>query len=121
MRLVRAVAPLLALASAQAFAPAIRRSLPAPQRALQRRGAASDATTTSLGGLTVPALKELLRGRGLPVGGRKAELLARLGGADLLPNSAVADASGKAFVAEPRLTSTRWVRASFGEGGVCLR
>jgi len=98
--------PLLTLASAQAFVPAVRRSLVTPQRALQRRVAYS-IVTASLGGLTVPALKELLRSRGLPVGGLKAELLARLAGDDLGQISALVEASGEALVADPRLTSTR--------------
>ena len=39
-------------------------------------------------GMTVAELKELLRERGLPVSGKKADLISRLGEADSSPDEA---------------------------------
>lgn len=55
--------------------------LPSPMRATVRRRSSSDPPPPpddGLASLRVPALKDRLRARGLRVGGRKAELVARL-------------------------------------------
>jgi len=98
MRLARTAAPFLALvASSHAFLPTSRRILPT----LQLRGTNSDFAINSLDRLTVPALKDLLRSRGLPVSGRKAELLERLRGAEIESESAESS-----LQTEPKMTNT---------------
>jgi hypothetical protein len=100
MHLVHSVTPFLALvASSQAFIPPSRGLL---LTTLQQQSTSSDTAVNSLDGLTVPALKNILRSRGLPVSGRKAELLERLRGTDT--ESGISESN---LQAEPTVTNTR--------------
>eukprot|EP00566_Odontella_aurita_P004898 CAMPEP_0113545094 /NCGR_PEP_ID=MMETSP0015_2-20120614/11072_1 /TAXON_ID=2838 /ORGANISM="Odontella" /LENGTH=771 /DNA_ID=CAMNT_0000445425 /DNA_START=15 /DNA_END=2330 /DNA_ORIENTATION=- /assembly_acc=CAM_ASM_000160 len=59
-------------------APAVKRAAPAPAAAAAAASGGGGGGGENLSKLTVPALKDMLRERGLKVGGKKAELIERL-------------------------------------------
>ena len=59
-----------------------------------RRACCVMLSDDDLSAFTVPQLKEKLRSANLPVSGRKAELIARLGGAPLSPAAATSGSAG---------------------------